>query len=308
MINNKIVNYKTFGRCLVLDNGIVEIYVTIDIGPRIIKCNLLGRENLMYTDDAQSFQNKDAEKAFGEGSVWKIYGGHRMWVSPENDPLSYYPDCEPVEYTVTENGATFSPNVQRVTGYKFDWEIALGAGEPTVTVTHKLTNCSDKAIKGAIWCLSVMDGDGVCVAPWPKEDTGLLANRVLGIWPYTDMTDSRVLWGEKYIGVKQDKNVSRKFKYGLSNTAGKLAYINHNQALVKSYNSCHFLAEYPDYGMSCEVFTNAYFLESESLSPLYTLEVGGSATHTETWTLYDNIEKPELTNASLEALAEKLGL
>jgi len=307
MINASIVSYKTFGRCVVLNNGILEIYVTVDIGPRIIRCSMLGRQNLMFNDELHSFSN-DVSSAFGAGKNWYIYGGHRMWVSPEDDPLSYYPDNEPVAYTLTPNGAVFTPKAQAVTGYQYEWEITLAEDKPEVKISHKLTNASDKPFKGAVWCLSVMDAEGVCIVPQPTEDTGLLSNRVLSVWPYTDMTDKRVIWGEKYIGVKQDKANSRKFKYGISNTAGKVAYLNHNQALVKSFSSCHPIGEYPDFGVSCEVFTNEHFLEAESLSPLYTVEVGGSVTHTETWTLYDNIEKPELTNESLEAAAAKLGL
>ena len=307
MIQSSLVNYKTFGRCLTLSNGSIEVYVTLDIGPRIIKCNLVGRENLMFNNDEKDI-GRDVSSAFGDGEYWYIYGGHRMWVSPECLPLSYYPDNHPVAYELTDNGARFSPEVQKVTGYKYDWELVLADGKPEIDIIHKLTNASAQPVKGAIWCLSVMDTDGLCIIPQPKEDTGLLANRALAIWPYADMSDSRVFWGEMNIGLKQNPAISRKFKLGLTNTAGKLAYINHNQALVKSYVPCHGTAEYPDYGVSSEVFTNMYFLEVESLSPLATLAPGASVTHTEHWTLFDGVEMPTLDNDSLNRTAEKLGL
>jgi len=305
MINSSIVDYKTFGRCVTLSNGIVEVYVTIDIGPRIIKCNLVGRENMVFNDVEHSFKS-DVSRGFGEGKNWYIYGGHRMWVSPENSPLSYYPDNEPVEYTVTENGASFSPKAQDVTGFKYDWNVTLNGAN--VKIEHKLTNASDKAFKGAVWCISVMDAKGICVVPKPVEDTGLLGNTIIAVWPYTDMSDKRQFWGEKYMATKQDTEAETKFKYGISNTAGKMAYFNHGQALVKSFPTCHMIAEYPDFGVSCEVFTNKKFIEVESLSPLYTLEVGGSVTHTETWTLYADVDMPELTNESLEKAMKGLGI
>ncbi len=307
MINSTIYNYKTFGRIIVLSNGIIEVGITLDIGPRIIKCNFIGRPNLMFNDDAHN-SNKDVSSVFGDGKTWYIHGGHRMWVSPEKLPESYYPDNVPVAYTLTDNGIILSPDAQAVTGYKYDWVITLAEDKAEVRVEHKLTNVGDKAVKGAIWALSVMDSEGVCIVPQPKEDTGLLANRALAVWPYSDMSDKRVFWGEKYIGVCQDKSVDRAFKYGLTNTSGKMAYINHNQAFVKIFNTCHPIAEYPDFGVSCEVYTDNAILEVESLSPLYTLEVGGSVTHTEVWNLTDNVEKPSLDNASLEATAALLGI
>ncbi|MCL1911384.1 MAG: hypothetical protein FWG13_04185, partial [Leptospirales bacterium] len=51
-------NYKNFGSCKVISNGLFEIYVTTDIGPRIIKLNLIGKENLMFNDvDRAAFED-----------------------------------------------------------------------------------------------------------------------------------------------------------------------------------------------------------------------------------------------------------
>ena len=304
MITCKETEYLNYGKCLSITNGAMEVFVTVDLGPRIIKCNVAGRDNLMLTDVDRKM-SQDVSDAFGPGKTWYIYGGHLMCVSPENLPLSYYPDNDKVLYSITPSGAVFSPGTQMVNGMRHELEIRMDDIEASMDVVHRLTNENDKVVTGAIWALSVMDADGVEVIPQPDTDTGLLGNRVLALWPYTDMSDKRVFWGEKYISLRQDRSVDKKFKLGINNTRGWIAYVNHGQALVKSYKSAHPDGRYPDFGVSTEVFTNAQFLEAETLSELCDLTPGETISHTETWTLYDGVTKPSADNKSLEEFAAR---
>ena len=48
MISIREVRYKNFGKCLAISNDFMEVFVTVDIGPRIIKCNLKGKEHMMF--------------------------------------------------------------------------------------------------------------------------------------------------------------------------------------------------------------------------------------------------------------------
>ena len=303
MVNIKETDYKNFGKCVSISNELMEILVTTDVGPRIIKCNLLNRENLMFNDTERIF-SQDVSGVFGKDSVWYIYGGHRMWVSPENMPLSYYPDNEKVAWTLINNGVILNPALQRVNNIRYEFKITMEPDKAEIRITHYLTNLNDKPIKGAIWALSVMDKNGVAVIPQPQDNTELLGNRILALWPYTDMSDTRVFWGNKYIAVKQIPGFDKKFKLGINNTSKWIAYINHNQSLVKIYEPNHPNGIYPDFGVSTEVFTNAEFLEAETLSELRDIEPNETIEHTEIWKLTDNISKPSFTNESLEAAAE----
>ncbi len=305
MISIKETTYGNFGKCLAISNDSMELLVTIDVGPRIIKCNLHGKENLMF-EDIERKMSKDVSSVFGEGKTWQIYGGHRMWLSPEKYPETYYPDCEKVLYSTNATGATFEPPVQAVTGLHFSMNITIDEKEPKCTITHYVKNTNKEPIKGAIWCLSVMAPDGAVIVPQPTEDTGLLANRILAVWPYTDMTDSRIFWGARYIALRQKPEIDKNIKYGINNTSGKIAYINHGQALVKSYSVNHPNGEYPDFGCSCEAFACNLFTEAESISEMKTLKKGESIVHTETWILMNDVEIGEFTNESLDALAEKI--
>jgi hypothetical protein len=305
MISIKETTYGNYGKCLAISNDKMEIYVTIDLGPRIIKCNLKGKNNLMFEDIGRE-KTSDVSSVFGEGKLWNIYGGHRMWLSPEKFPETYYPDCDKVLYSVSGNGVTFTPPVQAVTGLQFSMNIVMDETEAKFTATHSVKNMNEEPIKGAMWCLSVMGQDGAVIVPQPTENTGLLANRILAVWPYTDMTDERIFWGKRYIALRQKPEIADSIKYGINNTAGKIAYINHGQALVKSYTPNHPNGEYPDFGVSCEVYACDLFTEAETLSELQTIKKGESIVHTEVWTLTDGIEIGEFTNESLEKLAEKI--
>jgi len=304
MISIQEVNYKNFGKCLSLSNDFMEVLVTVEIGPRIIKCNLKNRENMMFEDVDRNFSN-DVSSLFGEGKTWYTYGGHRIWLSPESFPETYYPDNDKVLYSVSAHGAEFVPPVQEVTGIQIVVKLEMAADKPEIRITHTITNKKETSVKGSVWCLSVMAPGGAALVPQPVEDTGLLPNRTLVMWPYARFTDSRFTICDKYLMVAQDENATDAFKLGINNTNGHSAYINNGQALVKYVEYQHG-AEYPDGGCSTEVYTNNLFEELETLSPLYTLAPNESMVHTETWTLADGIEIGEKTDAALADVAAKL--
>ncbi len=86
----EIIERLNLPNCIRLSNGEVEIIVTTDVGPRIIGYSLVGGKNILgWHPDAR------VETALGE---FKPYGGHRLWIAPENMPDSYAPDNAPVEY------------------------------------------------------------------------------------------------------------------------------------------------------------------------------------------------------------------
>jgi len=304
-------NYKNFGNCKVISNGLFEIYVTTDIGPRIIKLNLIGKENLMF-EDTERAMCEDVSRVFGAGKSWYIYGGHRLWVSPEALPHTYYPDNEPIGVMVhsltindkNETKVTFTPAPQAINNLQHSLEIEMCENKACAKVTHRVENIGDASVEGAIWALSVMTAGGTVICPQPDNDTGLLGNRVLALWPYTKFSDPRWNLFDKYITVRQDKNISDKFKFGINNNKGWLAYQNHGQLFKKSYEPNHPDGNYPDFGVSTEVFTNNLFIEAETLGELVILNKGGIMAHTETWELK---AAPEVDCGGQDELQEYVG-
>ena len=298
-------SYKNYGKCLTISNDKMELIVTVDVGPRIISCSLRGKENMLHEDVARN-TTQDVSSLYGEGKTWNIYGGHRLWLSPEKYPDTYYPDNEKVLYTVNGSTVEFIPPRQEVTGLQYSILVEMDECEAQVNITHTITNAGKEPITGAAWALTVSAACGAVIVPQPKEDTGLLSNRSLVLWPYTNMQDSRVFWGKNNIALRQDPTVDQAFKIGINNTAGKLAYINHGQAMVKTFAPFDEAETYPDRGVNCEVYACKYFTETETLSPIFTVGKNRSITHKEPWTLIDDITIGEFTEESVAEIAAKL--
>ena len=308
MNNVKIekINYSNYGECVRLSNSIIEAVITLDCGPRIIRFSFIGKDNFMFEDIDRVVNNKSeaVEAVFGKGSKWYIYGGHRIWLSPEDMPLSYYPDNEKVICNKIENGVEIIAPVQRVNEVQYRFEIIMNAEKPKLEINHYVTNTGYNTRNNSIWCLTVLDKGGLEVIPQPLYDTGLLANRVLSLWPYADMSDERVYFGKKYITLKQDKDTNSAFKFGINNIRNFAAYFNHDSLFIKKYN-CNPDGKYPDYGTSFETYTNNHFIEMETLGELTDITPGSTAFHGEQWELVDNVARPDAKDeVTIDALVK----
>jgi hypothetical protein len=144
----------------------------------------------------------------------------------------------------------------------------------------------------------------MAILPQAQHDTGLLANRSLVLWPYTNMSDPNVQWGSRYILITA--HMSGPFKVGFSNPRGWLGYWLNGTLFVKraQYEE---QANYYDFGSSSECYCNDMFLELETLAPIGTIAPGETASHVETWNLYKDIERPQNEKA-VQELVERLGL
>lgn len=285
-------NYENYGKCLTISTALQEITVTLDIGPRIIKYNLVGKQNVMFNDLGREINHGEAAITdyFGEGKAWNIYGGHRFWVSPEVLPETYYPDDEPVAYSVSGNTVTFCPPVQRATNWQETIALTISEDTAEVQVVHTLENTGNTPKTGAIWALSVMAPGGVSGIRQSDEATGFLANRTLMIWPYNDLADKRFRLENDFIFIGQDSNAEKAFKIGTNNTHGKLVYLNGGTLFCKRYTPDHKNECYPDNNVSTEIYSCAKFLELETLGALKTLGKGEKTKHTEFWSLHDVAE------------------
>ena len=306
MITVKETNYSVFGKCAVISNGKTEVYVTLDLGPRIIRYAVCGKDNMMWENTDLDVGNKgeDFDELFYKGAEWKIYGGHRMWLSPEYRPRTYYPDNEPVEYELLPNGVIAKPKRQIANQVRYEITVTMN-DDGVVNVKHVVFNENPFDIECAIWALSVTDQNGMLVLPVTQKDTGLLSNRVLALWPYAKMNDKRVYWGDKFISLTQDPNATCAFKLGLSNEDAYAMLYNHDCMMVKKFDF-HPDAIYPDGGVCYEAYTSAEMLESESLGALVRLAPGESSEHNEYWTLFDNVKRPKKDDeAAFEADVKK---
>ena len=290
------VEYGGWQNCYRLSDGHWELIVTADVGPRVIRFGFVGGNNV--------FCEFEEMMGLTGGDEWRIYGGHRLWHSPEAKPRSYYPDNGPVE--VKGDGDDVLHVVQPVeesTGIQKEMHIALADGR--VTVEHVLRNCGVWPVRLAPWALSVMAPGGLGIIPQPTSHhpDNLLPNRVVVLWPYTNMADPRIHWGEKYITLRQDTSAGPT-KVGLSADDGWLAYWNAGVLFVKRFDYCAD-AIYPDGGCSVEMYTNERMLEAETLGPLVLLDPGCCVSHLERWYLFE-LSLPDYDEGSLDKLVKPL--
>ena len=95
--------------CIELTSGKFRLIVTTDIGPRIIGAFLGDSDNLVYVDPETAGNTVNKKD-------WQIYGGHRVWHSPEEKPRTYAPDNKPIEVKKTKEGTLFSSGIEKETG------------------------------------------------------------------------------------------------------------------------------------------------------------------------------------------------
>lgn len=291
----EIESFKDYGRCLSVSNGVIEAYVTIDIGPRIIKFGYVNGQNLMNSHRSEMAPRCDKEFCdyFGDGRRWENLGGHRIWTSPESYPETYYPDLEPVQYTVTKDGAVFTPKPETENGLAKSLEIKMDADDSNMQVIMNVKNISNEAKQFSVWGLTVSEKKGTVIVKMNDNDTGLLSNRIISVWPYTDMSDKRIYWGNKYVTVTQDPESTKPLKLGFDLNCGTAYYVLGEDVFCKRYETNHPEGNYPDNGCSFEVYTNETIIEVESLGELKTIAPGETNTLIESWSLYKAPCKPD---------------
>lgn len=274
-------NYKNYGKCVFLENGSVKLGVTVDVGPRVIYFSLNGRENVMFEDVERRFSED-----VGEYGKWISYGGHRLWCAPEFVPETYSPDSAPVNYDFDGKKLLVSPPVTPF-GKKFEIEIVMDDEKPVVSLTHRITNVSDHAAEYAAWSITSMTTGGVCYVPVSTKKTGFLPNRVMSMWDYTDIFDSRLTLSNTVVQIAQDESKENAFKLGFNVEDGFILHAVKDQVFAKCVSEYEFV-KYPDYSCNVEVYTNSKFLECEVIGEMKEFAPGEAAEISERWCIFDD--------------------
>ena len=279
-------SYRGWRNCYRMSNGVVDLLVTTDVGPRILRFGFVGDDNEL----------KEYEEMMGRtgGDEWRIYGGHRLWHAPESRPRTYYPDNSPVELEQHAGFVRLIQPTETTTGIQKEMDLRLSPGEARVDVTHRLRNTNAWAVELAPWALSVMAPGGKAVVPLPPRaahEESLLPTGVIAIWAYTDMADRRWTWGKRYVILAQDESAVGPQKAGFMCPDGWAAYARNGHLFVKRFEHVEG-GRYPDFGCSVELFTDAEMLELETLAPLTLLPPGSAVEHAEHWSLYRGVPEP----------------
>lgn len=279
------VPYAGWPNCYRLTNGRIELVVTADVGPRIIRLGFVKGQNLFYEDP----------QAVGHtgGDEWRLYGGHRLWHAPEDLVRTYVPDNVPVTVEAIPGGMRVTQPNETANGIQKQIDITMEDGAARIRLVHRLTNTGPWPVTLAIWALSVMAGGGTAIIPLPprgEHPKDLLPTGQLAIWPYANMADSRWTWGQRYILLRQTAAPPQKI--GANVPDGWAAYALGGDLLVKRFTTIPG-AIYPDLNSNVEVFTNEVMLEVETLAPVTGIEPGESIEHVEDWYLFGGVTAPQ---------------
>jgi hypothetical protein len=286
--------YKGWPNCYRIVNGEVEVVVTSDIGPRIIRFGFIGGQNVFKEFPDQL--GKTSESQF------QLRGGHRVWKAPEDPVGSWAPDNVPVQVELAADGLIAREPVEPLTKLQKEIEIHLAPSGTQVTVIHRIANHSLFPLEYSVWAMSMMAQSGVAITGFPprgKHPIDLAATNPLVMWAYTDLSDSRWKFTKKHLMLRQNPDVAEAQKIGVFNPNTWVAYVLNGEAFVKQTQSDP-AKSYPDFGCSFETFTNNEFLEIETLSPLTKVQPEQSAAHVEHWSLHRGIRLASFTDDELD--------
>lgn len=261
-----------------LSNGTVEAVIATQFGPRILAYAFDGGENVLgWHPDAK------VETDLG---TWKPYGGRRLWLAPERTPGSYAPDNGPIE--VVEHGDHSMQMLGTVdaAGVQKQMTVTLATDGTELMIDHTLT--FSQPCHAAAWALTIMRPAGTIVIPnepfAPYGPQSLLPIRSMALWSYTDLTDPRWSFDQDAIRLRVDGSREAQQKIGILNRQCWAAYELEDAVFTKRTEFLSGVA-YPDMNCNFEFYAAGEFVEIETLSPISSVEAGGSIKHREVWSL-----------------------
>jgi len=258
-----------------LSNDFLELeYLTDSL--RITGLRPKGKKNLF----ADLSQHPPISTDYGD---FYFHGGHRLWHAPESMPRTYLPDDNQLKITELDDGVSLETSTEPATGIRKRIDIQLATAAPMVRLTHTLFNDGMWTVELAPWAITQCRLGGTVILPLSTEKAdpeGLLANRQLSFWPYTNLADPRLTLQNEYSFFKAE--AAPPFKMGYFNPHGWLAYWI-DDVLFKKTFSAQVDAQYPDNNSNAEIYCNEDFVELESLAPLIQLSPGQAVECVEKW-------------------------
>lgn len=272
----KKVKFANFVDCYEIDSGKAKMIITADVGPRIV---FFGKdENVLFID-------KELELGRGE---WKIYGGHRFWVSPESEN-TYNPDNEKCNVKENKDSITISKLDKKTNLEKI---ISISVSDEEFIVRHTLINRGSMLYQGGIWALTCIVPEGTIFFPWVSPGEWRMKKIIYWEkWPgqSTNLNSKNFIKGEDLFLVKIDGEMA---KLGTTGYKGFLGVANKNYTFIKKFDFIQG-AIYPDDNCAIEIYTSKNFCELETLSPIVTLIPGNPLVHIEKWKYVDKYVDPQ---------------
>jgi hypothetical protein len=275
----------------------LELDVFQTAGPRIAALRYKGSANVLA-----EVPELTVATPYGD---YHYQGGHRLWYAPEAMPRSYIPDDEGVSLMQDRGTVILDGKTEGATGIHKRIEIQLAPDSPRAVLTHTLSNEGMWEVELAPWAITMCRLGGVALLPLRQADVdhdGLLPDRQLAIWPYSDVQDPRLRLEDDFVAVRSQAGLPP-FKIGAFSNGGWLAYWLDGILLRKTFDVVPGKA-HPDLGCNSEVYCDEQMIELESLGPLVRLAPDDAVSHRETWDIFDSLDQPFLSQKMKKALEQ----
>lgn len=286
-LEQKVITYKGFGKCLELKNGFLRLVVSLDFGPRVLSFSSEEAENIFLEDDKLKFfiTSPETEEIYGK-NIFYLRGGHRMWVAPESWH-TYYPDNDEIKYEIYDNVVIFRQPPQDHNTVEQVLEIKF-RGKNSVSVKQIIKNIASVSKLMAPWSISVFEGPGLEIIPMPEKDNGFIPQRHISFWSFgAKITDERLYIGDRFSALRFRKDRFKPLKIGFRVPDGFTLYMTRKSVFVKYFVFDDKIA-YPDNNVNYETYTNGKILEMETVGEIKTLSPNETISHEETWSIYHN--------------------
>ncbi len=264
-----------------LSNDFLELEYCTD-ALRVTSLKPKGKKNLF----ADLSQMAPISTNYGD---FYFLGGHRIWHAPESMPRTYIPDSGDIKVTDIRGGVILEAPTEPDSGIQKRIKIQLASDTPTVTLTHTLSNKGLWIVNLAPWAITQFRLGGTVILPLATENVdsdGLLPNRQLSFWPYTNLSDPRLTLKDEYTFFRAESAPA--FKIGYFNPHGWLGYWIDGVLFKKEFGTQRN-SHYPDNNSNAEVYCNEGFVELESLAPFVQLAPGEVVKHIEKWEVSDSL-------------------
>jgi hypothetical protein len=249
------------------------VEVAVDFGPRVLSFR---REP---GPDLFAQLGPDLVIDHPDSGLYRFRGGHRLWASPEIPAITYAPDDQPCQ--VTEQGDTLTV-VGPPDRAGLKKRLSITARGDEALVEHVLTNAGLEPIEIAPWAITQLRLDGTAIVPidGSADPNRLQANASLVLWPYTDLTDTRVTFHPGALSVRSEAGSA--LKVGTGPDPGRLGYLLDGHLFTKTVPSAEDAA-YADRGAVGQFYLGDTFCELETVGPLVTLAPEAKTEHREVW-------------------------
>jgi hypothetical protein len=288
------MEYENFGRCVRISNGIIDCVVTIEMGPRILRFGFIGEKNIFYNDLKRKYKRPSGGTS-DKNATYYLYGGHRLQIcqSLQID----FSDNSPVVYSIPGESVTFMPPKLKKKEIQLAYEIIMGKEASDIMIVHTAKNCSKEAMVLGLFPATVLESGGITVIPQNQQPQTDLPNRTLNFWPDTDICDSRIFFGNRFLTVHQEIGNEKPLRIGTNNNPGWIAYAGNGFTLIKRFVP-NAQAAYPDSGSCSEISLSPDYAELSTLSPIYQVQPGETIKHVENLFIRRSGTPPVFSNES----------